>query len=250
MSDTPTPAADLPLPESPAASAVGTAAAPLPGLSPAASAARLAELFPAVFTPGQAKPLQLRIQVDIQARVPGVFSKKVLSIFLQRHTTSTAYLKTLLNTPQRVDLDGQPTGDVTDEHRAAAATELERRRALHDARRSAEREAQRAAQRQAQEESRKAFEAQRQAQQADEAGRRERANLLHAFETSTLTRANFCVLKRVSEAELDATLAQARAEREQRAAAIPSAPRPQPQRPDARPAPRDQRPRRPHPSPR
>jgi hypothetical protein len=43
--------------------------------------------------------------------------------------------------------------------------------------------------------------------------RRERAALLRAYESSTLTKANFCVLKRVSEADLDAALAQARQER-------------------------------------
>ena len=42
---------------------------------------------------------------------------------------------------------------------------------------------------------------------------RERALLLRAFESSPLSKANFCVLKRISEAELDALLAQARAER-------------------------------------
>jgi ProP effector len=42
---------------------------------------------------------------------------------------------------------------------------------------------------------------------------RERAQLLRAFESSPLSKANFCVLKRISEAELDAQLAQARAER-------------------------------------
>ena len=37
--------------------------------------------------------------------------------------------------------------------------------------------------------------------------------LLRAFESSPLSKANFCVLKRISEAELDAALAQAQAER-------------------------------------
>jgi hypothetical protein len=46
--------------------------------------------------------------------------------------------------------------------------------------------------------------------------RRERAALLRAYETSTLTRANFCVLKRIPEAELEARLVQARQEREAR----------------------------------
>jgi sRNA-binding protein len=43
--------------------------------------------------------------------------------------------------------------------------------------------------------------------------RRERALLLRAFETSPLSKANFCVLKRITEAELDALLEQARSER-------------------------------------
>jgi ProP effector len=42
---------------------------------------------------------------------------------------------------------------------------------------------------------------------------RERALLLRAFEASPLSKANFCTLKRISEAELDAALAQARSER-------------------------------------
>jgi ProP effector len=42
---------------------------------------------------------------------------------------------------------------------------------------------------------------------------RERALLLRAFESSPLSKANFCALKRISETELDALLQQARAER-------------------------------------
>ena len=47
----------------------------------------------------------------------------------------------------------------------------------------------------------------------EQAGRRDRALLLRAWETTTLTRANFCVLKRIKEADLEAQLAQARQER-------------------------------------
>ena len=114
-------------------------------MSPAACAAKLAELFPALFGPGAPRPLKLRVQADIQQRAPGVFTRKSLSIFLQRHTTGTAYLKALVNAPHRVDLDGMAAGDVADEHRQAAVAELERRRAIHDARRAAERDAQRKA---------------------------------------------------------------------------------------------------------
>ena len=132
--------AAAPTDETPAAPAAST-----PTASPAATAAQLAPLFPAAFGPGVFLPLKLGIQADIQQRAPGVFTKKSLSAFLHRHTTSTAYLKALVGAAQRVDLDGQPAGDVADLHRTAATGELERRRALHDARRAAERQAQRAA---------------------------------------------------------------------------------------------------------
>jgi sRNA-binding protein len=89
--------------------------------SPAACAARLAELFPALFGAGAPRPLKLRVQADIQQRAPGVFTKKALSIFFHRHTTSTAYLKALVAAQCRVDLDGIAAGEVADEHRQAAS---------------------------------------------------------------------------------------------------------------------------------
>lgn len=138
-------AAAVPVDGSAEAAPAGPTAPAIPDMPPAQTAARLAELFPALFTPGQAKPLKLRIQADIQQRAPGLFNRKSLSVFLHRHTTSNGYLKALANAPARVDLDGQPAGEVSDEHRQAAVAELERRRGLHEARRAAEREAQRAA---------------------------------------------------------------------------------------------------------
>lgn len=189
---------------------------PVPELLPAACAARLAELFPAVFTPQRPLPLKLRIQADLQQRAPGVFTRKVLSGFLHRHTTSTAYLKALANAPHRFDLDGAPAGEVAAEHGAAAVAELQRRRALHDARRAAEREAQRAAERTAHQEARRA-------QVAHDEQRRELMALLRAFESSTLTKNNFCALKSLTEAELDTRLAQAR---QLPPAAVPQRPRP------------------------
>jgi ProP effector len=298
---------------SPEAAALPASAAPVVAdLPPAACAARLAELFPAVFTPGAAKPLKLRIQADIQQRAPGIFTRKTLSIYLHRHTTSTAYLKALAKAPSRIDLNGTPAGEVADEHRQAAVAELERRRALHDARRAAERQAQRDAHRGAQrqapvegqappqgetvrqqprqgrrdgpsgarrdapakgqalrgqargaaheaphaspadggrgrpvdERARRSRGAEPQARHPqaedrparrgsaaeatpptepinDDPVRRERAMLLRAYESTTLTRRNFCALKRITEAELDAQLAQARKEAEERSAARP-----------------------------
>ena len=204
---------DAPADAAPTVERAETAAVPPPPeLSPAICAARLAELFPAVFSPGVPKPLKLRIQADVQQRAPGIFTRKALSGFLHRHTTSTAYLKALLNSPQRIDLDGAAAGEVATEHREAAAAELQRRRTLHDARRAAEREAQRAAEREAQQAERAAHVAAQRARAAQDEQRRERQALLRAYETSTLSRSNFCALKGVSEAQLDALLAQARQE--------------------------------------
>src|SRR5207237_486491 len=97
---------------------------------------------------GKALPIKLRIQADIQQRVPGVFSRRSLSLFLHRHTTSTPYIKALLASALRFDLDGKPAGEIAPEHREAAQVELDRRRALTEARRDAGREAARQAQRQ------------------------------------------------------------------------------------------------------
>jgi len=292
----------------------GTPTAPAkPELSPAQCAARLAELFPALFaTQGPAKPIKLRIQADIQARAPGVFSRKALSIVLHRHTTSTPYLKALVAAPTRFDLDGEPAGEIAEEHRQAAREEVERRRAIVAARRAAEAQARGprparpahaprnvqdqgnadaageaattsgpasadgapaqprqergprprregqakrgagregardAGQRQGQLGRRGPDRPARppQAQQPprpahhdlrseaprarphpegplaaapaalpEDPARRERALLLRTYEASSLTKANFCVLKRITEAELDAQLALARQER-------------------------------------
>jgi len=50
-------------------------------------------------------------------------------------------------------------------------------------------------------------------QAADQEARRSRAAVLRAFETTTLTRANFCALKGMKDEALEAILVQARAER-------------------------------------
>lgn len=171
--------------------------------------ARLAELFPGLFR-GEPKPLKLRIQADIQERAPGVFTKQVLSAFLRRHTGTTSYLISASRAKQRFDLDGNPAGEFSEEHRQVALEELARRRGNQQAKREQE-----------------------------EAGRRERAALLRGFETTKLTAANFCALKGIAPEQLDAVLAQARAEAAEDAARPRQA---RPDRPDHRGGPRgDQR---------
>ncbi|MEN9543400.1 MAG: hypothetical protein RLZZ598_233 [Pseudomonadota bacterium] len=198
-------------PPPPEAPAPHDAPATVQELSPAECAAQLKQRFPALFS-GTPKPLKLRIQADIQARAPGVFSKQALSAFLRRHTGSTAYLISLSKHTQRFDLDGEPAGELSQEHRQLATEELTRRRAAHDTRRELE------------------------AQQ-----RRNRAGLLRDFQTTTLTVPNFCALKGVAVEELDGLLALARTEAEEWARQAP----PQRRDPRAQPGHRPDRPRPP-----
>jgi ProP effector len=160
-----------------------------------ACAEQLRQHFPALFS-GAPKPLKLRIQVDIQARLPGAFTKAALSAFLRRFTGRTGYLIALTRAPQRFDLDGAPAGEISVEHRQAALDELARRRALQTTREAALQEQ-----------------------------RRRRAELLRAFEGSSLSAANFCALKGVAVDELPGLLELARREAAERVQAAPPSPR-------------------------
>ena len=217
------PTADSGAPEStspPTASPAGTPAPRVPDLSPAACGELLKQHFPALFG-GPPKPLKLRIQADIQQRAPGVFSKGSLGAYFRRYTGSTGYLIALGKASQRFDLDGQPAGELSEEHRALAREELARRRQL-----TREREQQAHAQQQA---------AQAELWQARQA----RATLLRDFERTTLTLANFCALKGLTPEALTPQLEQARRE------AADAPPRPEyraPQRDERPPAPRGPRP--------
>ena len=232
-------------------------------MSPAACADLLKQHFPALFG-GQPKPLKLRIQSDIAQRAPGVFGKPALSAFFRRHTGSTAYLIALGKSTERFDLDGQPAGELSEEHRQLAREELTRRRQVtrdreQQARAQTHSQArgqhhapaqdqapdnvQQAELRAAQAELR-AQQAELRAQQAElrvqqaalqahQAGhqqeRQARLALLRDFDRTTLTMANFCALKGMKPETLAPLLAQARLE------AAEAPPRPIDDRP--RPAP-------------
>jgi hypothetical protein len=174
------------------------------GPGPDACAEQLRLLFPALFA-GAPKPLKLRIQADIQARAPGVFTKPALSAFLRRHTGRTGYLIALTRAAQRFDLDGAPAGEISAEHRQAAVDELARRRALQSAREAALHEQ-----------------------------RRARAELLRAFDSSSISTANFCALKGVAVDELPGLLELARREAAERAQAAPPPRRERPAAPARR----------------
>lgn len=200
-----------------------------PQLNPAAAAELLRQHFPALFG-GPAKPFKLRIQQDIQARAPGVFSKGTLSAFFRRHTGSTGYLIALSKASHRFDLDGQPAGELSDEHKQAAVAELARRRQL-----TREREQQAQAQQREQHRETQRAEMARQAEQMQ--GRQERAALLRDFQRTTLTLANFCALKGMTPEVLNPQLEQAKKEAVE---APPVQPRPfddrRPRRDQPRPA--------------
>ena len=212
-------------------------------MSPAACAELLKQHFPALFS-GQPKPLKLRIQADIAQRAPGVFGKPALSAFFRRHTGSTAYLIALGKATQRFDLDGEPAGELTEEHRQLAREELTRRRQVTREREQQSRSqslgqapmpratdqasdpVQQAEFRAAQAELR-AQQAELRAQQAElriqqmalqaqQAGnqqeRQARLALLRDYDRTTLTMANFCALRGIKPEALTPLLEQARRE--------------------------------------
>ena len=175
-------APDAVIPETTESTEVASTTQAQPQESPAATAARLAALFPALFA-GTPKPLKLRIQVDIQERAPGVFTKQALSAYFRRYTGGTAYLLAVSKGKQRFDLDGQPAGDLTEEHRKVAADELTRRRTNANAKR-----------------------------ELDDQQRHNRATLLRDSEATKLTTPNFCALKGLPVEALDGLLELARAD--------------------------------------
>ena len=153
----------------------------------------LKEKHPALFA-GAPKPLKLRIQHDIQALYPGVFSRQVLASFLRRYTHSGAYLKAILNGQHRFDLNGEAAGDITDEHRSVAEQSLKERQSRYEEQRQQERAKQKEA----------------------ELQREKRSAFLKDFESTTLTRENFSALKGIPMEDLEETLEKARQERVER----------------------------------
>ena len=85
-------------------------------------------------------PLAIGIDKQLLARQPEL-EKKTLRIALSMHTGSLRYLKTLEKASHRLDLDGQQTAELTDEHRQHAAEQLRERFRKEAERRKAERAA-------------------------------------------------------------------------------------------------------------
>jgi ProP effector len=114
-----------------------------PASKPSRSNALLAQLqaeFP-VFR--DCKPLAIGIHKQLLERKPDLDKNKV-RVALHGHTASSRYLKVLMEGTPRLDLDGQPAGEVTAEQQEVAVKTLRDRIKLVKERQKAE-EAQRKA---------------------------------------------------------------------------------------------------------
>jgi ProP effector len=71
-------------------------------------------------------PLAIGIDKQLFEQMPEV-SRKSLRVAMRSHTISTRYLKELEKGTVRLNLDGTPAGEVTDENRQHAAEQLRER---------------------------------------------------------------------------------------------------------------------------
>jgi ProP effector len=86
-------------------------------------------------------PLAIGIDKQVFALLPEL-SKKSLRLAMRSHTISTRYLKEMEKGTVRLNLDGSPADEVTDENRQHAAEQLrERFKKQAEARKAAEAEA-------------------------------------------------------------------------------------------------------------
>jgi sRNA-binding protein len=104
-----------------------------------AALARLAEAFPQTFVLEKYRPhwpLKVGIAADIPARCPAV-ERRVLSVALSAYARRVMYLRGLVAGAARVDLDGNPAGEVTARDAEYAASKLAETLASREAKRAA-----------------------------------------------------------------------------------------------------------------
>src|SRR5262245_33208459 len=96
----------------------------------------LAATWPRCFTTGltNRKPLKIGIGKELAVAVEGALTPEELDAALRLYTAQKAYLRTLKDGAQRVDLDGSPAGIVTPEQAATARQRIERLEARASAR--------------------------------------------------------------------------------------------------------------------
>ncbi|MCX5495411.1 ProQ/FinO family protein [Kaistia dalseonensis] len=85
----------------------------------------LIERFPAAIVPHGAPKLPLKIGIadDIAAAMPEMMRGHI-ALFLKDYTLGPTYFLAVVTGTHRVDLDGQPAGEISAEHRAYAAAML------------------------------------------------------------------------------------------------------------------------------
>lgn len=71
-------------------------------------------------------PLAIGIDKQLFAALPDL-SRKAVRLAMRSHTMTTRYLKEMEKGTQRLNLDGSPAGDVTDENRQHASELLKER---------------------------------------------------------------------------------------------------------------------------
>lgn len=103
--------------------------------------AYLYETFPLCFiAEGETKPLKIGLFQDLAERLAddSKVSKTQLRVALRRYTSSWRYLKSVKAGAQRVDLDGQPCGELEQEHIDHAQTMLKESQEKAKAKRAAQ----------------------------------------------------------------------------------------------------------------
>lgn len=111
----------------------------------------LAERFPQCFSAeGEARPLKVGIFQDLVARVEGEMnlSKTQLRSALRLYTSSWRYLYGIKPGATRVDLDGNPCGELDEQHVEHARKQLEEAKARVQAQRAEQQAKKRKPQRQ------------------------------------------------------------------------------------------------------
>ncbi|MBK4713821.1 MULTISPECIES: RNA chaperone ProQ [Tenebrionibacter/Tenebrionicola group] len=101
----------------------------------------LAERFPQCFSAvGEARPLKIGIFQDLVARVEGEMqlSKTQLRSALRLYTSSWRYLYGIKSGAIRVDLDGNPCGELEEQHVEHARKQLEEAKARVQAQRASQ----------------------------------------------------------------------------------------------------------------
>ncbi|WP_153109014.1 ProQ/FINO family protein [Propionivibrio limicola] len=83
----------------------------------------LEETFPVI---RDHAPLAIGIDKQLIAKLPEV-NRKQLRVALSMHTNSLRYLKTLEKATHRLDLEGNPAEEITEEHRKHATEVLRER---------------------------------------------------------------------------------------------------------------------------